>query len=171
MKQIIIGIDPGSYNLGIAIISIAGDFIYSETIKVPSKLSEVARLAYIKGKIRSLLRRILYSSEFNFCKINKILYEDPHIQNSSVTKLLSQVIGAIATEIYEQTSIEAKPVSPISARTNLGLKKNSSKDDVRNRIEQIIGKDNLSQHEIDAVLIALAGAKDGSSNQEKNKTS
>jgi len=161
MKQIIIGIDPGSHYLGLAVVSSKGDFIYSETIRVSSKLSETERLSYIKNRIQSFLRQILYSSQFGFYKISNVLYEDPHAQNSLVAKILSQVIGVVATKIYEETGVEAKPVSSIKARANLGLRKNANKDEVRKKILEIIKKNeksnNLSQHEIDAIAIALVG--------------
>ncbi|MCD6318522.1 hypothetical protein J7M02_05595, partial [Candidatus Aerophobetes bacterium] len=99
MRKLILGIDPGSYSLGLAFINDKKELIYSETVKAPSKLTEIARLAYLKGRVRSVLRRMMYSSQFGSYKIDKILYEDPHIQNASVTKILSEVVGAITTEI------------------------------------------------------------------------
>jgi len=156
--KLIVGIDPGSYELGIAFLSEEGKLIYSETVKSPTNQSRVVRISYIKGKVRSLFRRAVLRGEFGG-KIKAVFYEEPHARNAKTAKVLSEVVGSIVSDIYENFKIEAKPVDAVKARKALGFEKKTSKEDVKKKICELVGQNSLSQHEADAILIALGGEK------------
>jgi len=156
--RVIVGIDPGSYELGIAFLSEEGKLVYSEMIKSPANKSRIVRISYIKGKVRSLFRRAVLKREFGG-EVKAVFYEEPHARNAKTAKVLSEVIGSIVSDIYENFKIEAKPIDAVKARKALGLGKKASKKDVKKKICELIGQDSLSQHEVDAILIALGGEK------------
>lgn len=156
-KRIIIGIDPSISHTGIAICDTSGEYIDSETINISRSRTHNQKLLIISAYIKHLVRSMIYSNRFPSCKIYKIICEQPFMgRNSSATAVLWEVVATISQTFYKETGIEMEMISPIAARSKLGISKNASKDDIRRKIESLINKKNLTQDEIDATMIALS---------------
>lgn len=153
-RALIISVDPSINHCGLAAVDTNGKYIRSEVIKPPEKLSGAEKLLFIQTETEKFTKVVLFTG---VPKVEKVLYEDPYFRkNSNVAKILNQVAAVACTKICEVTGVGAMPVSSVSARCKLGLKRDATKSQIKKRIKEILDKD-LSQDEADACMIALSG--------------
>lgn len=152
-RALIISVDPSINHCGLAAIDTNGKYIRSEVIKPPEKLSGPEKLLFIQSAAGFFVRKVLFSF---VPRIEKVVYEEPYFgKNSNIAKILSQVAAVVCTKICEITGVGAVPVSSVSARCKLGLKRDATKSQIRKRIKEILGQE-LTQDEADACMVALS---------------
>lgn len=165
-KGLIISINPSINHCGLAAIDTNGKYIRSEVIKPPEKLTGPEKLLFIQSETERFTKVVLFTG---IPRIEKVVYEDPYFgKNSNIAKILSQVAAVACTKICEVTGVRAVPVSSVSARCKLGLKRDATKSQIKKRIKEILDKD-LSQDEADACMIALSGINKQLKLFEENK--
>lgn len=152
-RKIILGIDPGSHNLGFGVVAKEGPnckFIFAEVIKAPAKESLYPRLEVIAEKLDKLLD--LYSPD-------EVAIEDLfHAKNARSAFHLGIARGvAVAACLKRRLQIyEYAPTQVKSVVTGYGR---SDKAQVKKMVELTLGsKLDLGFDATDAIAVAICHA-------------
>lgn len=173
----IIGIDPGTNKLGIAVLDIdlltkqvciraamtlsAQAAIDEDAFTAKSRGMRYAQIAYLSHALKSL---------FVNSEPNAVIHESPFMGKfPEAYQALSECIGAIrwAVDQYDRT-VTIEPVDPPRAKQAVGaaVGRNQTKDDVRIAVLKLglpchpdVDLTILSEHAIDAIAVGYFKAK------------
>ena len=146
--MIIIGIDPGIANTGLAIIrsGINHDLLHGECVKTEATATTGARLEIIEARLRNLI------SEYNpdLIGIEAVF----HNQNTSSVLAVAKCIGIAEIEAHRH-GVPCELVTPQQAKSASGMTGKATKAEMAN-MARLFFADIQNQHVIDAAFVGIA---------------
>ena len=151
MKVIVIGVDPGIANTGLAVIEKSVSeylLLHSELVKSTPKTPQSERLLIIFEACFTLLRDF----ECDLVSIEKCF----HNKNVSSSQSTGAVIGVVmcAAAMKHVPVVEITPQS-VKAATGLGTK--CGKEAIVKMMSRLLKQETLNPHVADAAACAIAG--------------
>lgn len=162
-KRYLIGIDPGSVNLGWAIIQRTENsikYIDSGTYVITNKmLSFREKLISISNFIEDLLRHEMFYDDEGESLIDFVFYENLYVFKNLHSAIdVSQIIGAI-NYVVSKSGTKTTDINPLEMKKILTGMGSADKFHIQESLTHIFNKriEFETDHESDAVGIAVAG--------------
>ena len=157
MSKVVLGVDPGYRNLGLAVVQLSGNpkILWSDSISVGTHEHGMSFSKVLVPKLEQL--------DIHF-GINSIAMETPpFIQRQIKTSALLWAVGSIIFTWGHMQGKERKHCSPIAIKRGvskvLGIPWNRKfipkKNQVKEVVQKVFGSAPRTSHENDAVLAAL----------------
>lgn len=149
---ICLGIDQGLANCGYAFVSTEG-IVCSGTIKTEKNLSKGNRLLQIEQQLTSLIKK--YKPKIVSCE--KLFFNIPNSQGRNKSNAMMDVnmVSGIIQLIATKENIEFVDFAPTTIKKNITGNGRAKKDEVRKKIIEQIKCSPKTEHEVDAIAIAL----------------
>lgn len=151
--EVVLGIDPGLASLGWGVVLREGNalrYLHDGTLHTkPADGSDEARALALAGNVRTLAE----AARPTLVVIERwVFYPDAE---PNAAHALGLVIGALVavTAPAPHLFLRAQDL-----RSGLGLPKNGTKEDTRNRVQAVLGQRGRSFHSADALAVAIVGA-------------
>jgi crossover junction endodeoxyribonuclease RuvC len=154
MIKIFAGIDPGLVNTGIGIIEFNSKnnqirYIESKTIVTSSKISIGERLCIINNEVEKI---------FSSCQIHYAGIEKTFLNSNPKTSMNLAVAKGIIMMNFAKFNILYEEIDANSIKKHISGYGHASKEMIKNSLKYYIKLNNLdqmSEHEIDAIAIAI----------------
>lgn len=150
--KIILGVDPGIANTGLAVVSYDGfkfTLLESETIKTDPEQSEPIRLLTIFQRTNELLETHRMAGAVAVEKV----FHNKNISSSISTGKVMGVISLVST-LHQRDYLE---FTPQQVKRASGLGHDAEKKNIKRVAEGIVRTKLKTHHEADAILCAISG--------------
>ena len=152
----VLGIDPGTVNLGYALVDSKNDeldLINSGVLKVSTKLDVSQRLDSIFNSLVQII---------NLTSPGEVAVEAPFVSQNVRTAMLIGRAQAVAILAATQNNLEVFTYAPSQIKKSVTDNGGSSKEQVRDMVEVIVNTEKAIKDldESDAIAVALCHIKD-----------
>ncbi len=147
----ILGVDPGTINMGVGVIEVIDDrliHLYSSTLKSPNKYDLPKRLCLLLDELRKTVKE---------WQPDNIAIEHPFVGKNVKSALAIGQSQALAMIVAAQNDIELSLYSPAEIKKSVTDYGGSSKDQVRSMVNAILDLNDhcMSTDSSDSLAVAL----------------